>query len=64
MSFETDLIKKITGGTASIKRGEKSPKDACLGVLFNKLKQVNEGQYDDLMIKYKDAVNTYKKIID
>jgi hypothetical protein len=56
MSYENDLIKKITGAIGSIKRKEVSIKDAKVGIFLNKLKEVNIGQYDELLKTYKDAI--------
>lgn len=53
MSYENDLIKKIIGGIGgigAITRKEKTPKEANIGASLNKLKDINIGQYDDLMI--------------
>jgi hypothetical protein len=61
MGYESDLIKKITGGIGAINRGEKTPKEANLGKFLTALKSVNEGQYDDLMLKYKDATKKLKQ---
>jgi hypothetical protein len=60
MSYESDLIKKITGGIGAIKRKEKTPEEAGLGKFLNALKATNEGQYDDYLKKYKEAVESIK----
>lgn len=53
MSYETDLIKKIKGGMFAIKNKTITPKDAKLGVFFLKLKEVNEGMFEELLKEYK-----------
>lgn len=58
MSYENDLIKKITGGIGAIKRKEKTPKEANIGASLNKLKDMNIGQWEELMAKYKEAVKS------
>lgn len=58
MSYENDLIKKITGGIGAIKRKEKTPKEANIGASLNKLKDMNIGQWEELMSKYKEAVKS------
>jgi len=60
MSYETDLIKKINGGIIGIKNKTKTPAEAKLGVLFVALKKVNLGQHDELMDKYKSALELIK----
>ena len=61
MSYETDLIKKITGGMSAIKNKIKTPKEAGLGIFFTKLKEVNQGQYDEKMLEYKKILEDLKK---
>jgi len=61
MAYEEDLIKKIKGGIGAIKRKEKSPKEAKLGVSLNNLLKVNPGMHKDLMEEYKEAVEAFKK---
>lgn len=60
MSYESDLIKKIKGGIIGIKNKTKTPAEAKLGVLFNALKPINLGQYDELMSEYKNALEIIK----
>lgn len=61
MSYETDLIRKIRGGMSAIKAKTKTPKDANLAGIFLRLKQVNEGQYDDLIKEYKGVLESIKE---
>jgi len=61
MSYETDLIRKITGGISGIKNKTKTPAEAKLGSLFVALKKINEGQHDELMNNYKAVLQTIKE---
>ena len=61
MSYETDLIRKITGGISGVKNKTKTPAEAKLGPLFAALKKVNVGQHDELMNNYKAVLETLKK---
>ena len=47
--MEEQLIRKIKGGIFGIKNKTKTPVSANLGPFLNKLKEVNEGQYDSLL---------------
>ena len=47
--MEDQLIKRIKGGMFAIKNKTKTPEDAGLGILFNKLKQINKPMHDELM---------------
>ena len=58
--FEDQLIRKITGGIAAIKRGDKSPEDAKLGGMLNTLKGINLPMHEELMNNYKAALEIYK----
>lgn len=60
MSYESDLIRKITGGISGIKNKTKTPADAKLGKLFTALKTVNLGQHDELMNNYKEVLLNLK----
>lgn len=59
--MEEQLIKKIEGGIRSIKFGTKSPQEAGLAGMFERLKKVNEGMHEDLIKKYGAAVAEYNK---
>jgi len=54
--MEEQLIRKIKGGIFGIKNKTKTPVSANLGPLLNRLKEINEGQYDSLLAEYKQAV--------
>lgn len=59
--METLLIKKIRGGIIGIKNGSKSPSEISLGSALNRLKEINEGQYEEYMLKYKEALKIYQE---
>ena len=56
--MENELIRKIKGGIFGIKQGTKEPKDVAGNL--NKLKAINEGQYEDLLKDYKAALASRK----
>ena len=58
MSYEADLIRKITGKISGIKNKNITPAESKIGVLFVALKKVNEGQHDELMNNYKAVLKT------
>ena len=57
--MQEQLIKKITGGIMGIKNGTKEPKEVA--PFLNRLKDINEGMYDDYLKKYKEALALRKK---
>jgi hypothetical protein len=58
--MEEILIKKIKGGMTAIKTGQKTPKEASLGLAFNKLKEINLPMYEDLLEQYKEILKKQK----
>lgn len=60
--YEEKLIRVIKGGTAAIKRGEKSPEEAGLGKSLNALSKINVGMHEELMNNYKAACEEYKRL--
>ena len=50
------LEKKIIGKMSAIRRGDLNPKDANIGLLFNKLKSLDEASYLDLVTKNIDLI--------
>jgi len=58
--MEDQLIKRIKGGMFAIKTKQKTPQDAGLGVLFNKLKIINKPMHDELMNDYKATLQLLK----
>lgn len=60
-STEEICIERIEAGIRGIKNGTKTPQEANCGSLFIKLKPLNEAMYDDLMGKYKVAMEAYNK---
>lgn len=59
-SIEDLYIKKIEGGIRAVTNGTKTPKDSECAVYLNKLKPMNLGMYEDLLEKYKTAVELHK----
>jgi hypothetical protein len=59
MSIEESCINKIERGIRLIKSGKTSPKEAELGVVFKRLKELNEGIYEDLIKEYKLVIESY-----
>ena len=60
-SVEELCIQKIESGIRAITYGTKTPQEAKCGSMFLRLKPLNEGMYDDLMIKYTKAVSQHKE---
>lgn len=61
MSTEELYVKHIECGIRAIKLKTKKPEDANVGKYLNKLREVNEGLYDDLFERYKKILESYKK---
>lgn len=59
MSTEELCVENIEKGIQLIRSGKKSPKEAGLGVYFKRLKELNDGIYDDLIAEYKKVVEDY-----
>ena len=57
--YEEKVIRIITAAIVDIKRGEKSPADTNAGKMLNQLKTMNMPMYEDLLEKYKAAVESY-----
>ena len=57
--MEDLLIRKIKGGILGIKNGNKEITEVA--PLLNKLKNVNEGMYEELLQDYKVALEKRKK---
>ena len=57
--MEDLLIRKIKGGINGIKNGTKEATE--IAPLLNRLKDVNEGMYDELLQDYKNALEKRKK---
>jgi hypothetical protein len=53
-------VKKIRIGIRQIKNGTVTPEEASLGFAFNKLKDLNEGLYEDFLEEYTKVVNKLK----
>jgi hypothetical protein len=61
MTTEETYVKHIECGIRAIKLGTKRPDEANVGKFLNKLRGVNEGLYDDLMERYQNILDNYKK---
>ena len=61
MKSEDLYIKNIENGIRAIRMNTKKPADvgASISAQFTKLKAVNEGMHDDLMVKYKNVVKDF-----
>ncbi len=62
MTLEEQYIKNVESAIRGIKMGTKKPEDVGLTVASNmtKLKEANEGMWQDLMERYKKVVEAYK----
>jgi hypothetical protein len=58
--YEEQLIRKITACTGAIRRGDKAPSQTDAGKMLNSLKAINLPMYEDLLEKYKEAVESYE----
>ncbi len=61
MSIEETYVKHIECGIRAIKLRTKKPEEANVGKYLNKLKELNDGLYDDLLTNYKKILAEYKK---
>lgn len=59
-TFEEQLISKIKGSIIALKIKSKTPAEAGAGKYLNKLKEINEPMYQELMQDYKAALLIYK----
>ena len=61
MTTEEIHIKNIENGIRALKLRTKNPSETQVGVFLNKLKGLNIGMYEELLEKYKEALEDYKK---
>lgn len=61
MGCEDIYIKQIENGIRSLKFGTKKANELKLTQHFERLKTLNEGMYDDLMERYKEASKINKE---
>ena len=61
MTQEEHYVKYIECGIRAIKLGTKKPHETNVSKFFEKLREVNDGLCDDLMERYKNVVEDYKK---
>ena len=59
-SIEDTYIENIENGIRAIRLGTKKPDETNVGYNLNRLKPLNPGMYDDLIAKYKNALQDYK----
>ena len=52
-------ISKIEGAIRGIKLGTKKPEDTNIGSLFHRLQPLNQGMYEDLLVKYMAVKKDY-----
>lgn len=64
MTIEETYVKHIESGIRAIKLGTKKPDEANVGKYLNKLREVNEGLYDDLFERYQLVTENYKKSLE
>ena len=61
MTIEETYVKHIECGIRAIKLRTKRPDEANVGKFLNKLRDINEGLYDDLMERYQNILDDHKK---
>ncbi len=61
MTTEETYVKHIECGIRAIKLGTKKPEETSVGKFLNKLREVNDGLYDDLLERYINVIQKYKK---
>jgi len=61
IGFIEQIERKINLKMKKIQKGELTPKESNIGMLFNGLKQKDEVSYDKLMLKYKRILVNRKK---
>lgn len=59
-TLEDTYIKNIENAMRAIRLGTKKPKDTNIAFNLNKLKLVNPGMFDDLILQYKKVLEDYK----
>ena len=59
--MEELIIKKIESGIRGIRIGTKNPNEADVGRFLNRLKEINDGLYDDYLDKYKRVMKMYNQ---
>lgn len=56
----TEFERKIRAKMGAIKRGEMTPKESGIGVLFSSLLRVDLAMYEGLVAEYKKILNDKK----
>lgn len=62
MTTEEIYIKNIENGIRALKLRTKTPQETQVGIFLNKLKGLNIGMYEELLEKYKKALDEYKNV--
>ena len=55
------LDRKIRAAIMRINSGKETPSQSGVANMINRLKDIDEPAYDELLAKYKTAVNNYKE---
>jgi hypothetical protein len=56
MSYAEQIERKIVGKMSAIKRRELKASESGIGLLFNKLKEIDEGAYEKRLGEYKNIL--------
>jgi hypothetical protein len=59
---EEIYVSRIENGIRAIRKGTKTPNEVNVHLWLNKLKNLNDGLYDDLLAKYVKVIKEYEKI--
>lgn len=59
--MEELVIRKIECGIRGIRMGTKNPDEVNVGKYLSKLKEINDGLYDDYLEKYKRVMKMYNQ---
>lgn len=54
-------IRNIENAIRGIRLGNKSPEEVNPSIAFEKLRELNFGMHQDLLLKYQNVVNDYKR---
>lgn len=60
--MEELVLKKIECGIRGIRLGTKNPEDVNMGLYLNRLREINDGLYDDYLEKYKRVMKMYNQM--
>ena len=57
-NFEDQLIRKIEAGIRAIRLKTKTPDDVDIMVYLDRLKEFNEGMYQEYLVRYHKVLKT------